>query len=69
MSSPVGTADGVVSLDRDHAADLFDRIARKHMDMSGAEFLRRWDSGEYASVEWDSVEGLAEVAMALPLAR
>jgi hypothetical protein len=49
--------------------DLFDRIAQKNMGISGAEFLRRWDAGEFEGVNWDSIDGLRAVAMALPLAR
>lgn len=27
--------------------DLFDREARRLMGMSGADFIRRWDAGEF----------------------
>ena len=56
-------------LDERAGAELFDRIARRNMDLSGSEFLARWDSGAFEGVDWDSVPGLAEVAMALPFAR
>lgn len=55
--------------DTDDSADLFDRIAQANMSVTGSEFLRRWDSGEFEGVDWDSVPGLAEVATALPFAR
>jgi hypothetical protein len=29
---------------------MFDEAARKIMGMSGDEFIRRWDAGEYAEV-------------------
>ncbi len=68
MSNVVSTAD-VVEVDASAGAELFNRIAMKYMSMSGAEFLKRWDDGQYARVDWDSVPGLAEVAIALPFAR
>ncbi len=37
--------------------------------MSGEEFLKRWDAGEYANTDWDRHPGLPEVAMLLPFAR
>jgi hypothetical protein len=69
MSTQVDTADGVVTMSDNEYDELFDRIARKNMGISGAEFLRRWDAGEFEGVDWDAVEGLEAVAMALPLAR
>ena len=68
MSTSVGAADGVVALTEEDYTDLFDRIAKKNMGISGAEFLQRWKSGEYEGVDWDAVPGLRPVAMALPLA-
>lgn len=53
----------------DEYDDLFDRIARKNMKISGNEFLSRWDAGEFENIDWDGVDGLRSVAMALPLAR
>lgn len=69
MSTEMHTAHGVVTMSAEEYDDMFDRIARKNMGISGAEFLRRWDAGEYEGVDWDSVKGLRAVAMALPLAR
>lgn len=69
MSTTVGTADGVVTLSAAEYDDLFDRIAQKNMGISGAEFLAKWDAGEFYHIDWDSVPGLRAVAMALPLAR
>ncbi|KHJ73396.1 hypothetical protein [Rhodococcus sp. Chr-9] len=59
----------VVVLDSHDSADLFDRIAQAYMSITGTEFLRRWDTGEFEGVDWDSIPGLAEVAIALPFAR
>lgn len=61
--------DGVVTLSDDEYDVLFDRIARKNMGISGDEFLRQWDAGDFEGVDWDSIEGLRAVAMAVPLAR
>ncbi|MDC8970841.1 hypothetical protein [Mycobacterium marinum] len=69
MSTQVDAADGVVAMSSDESDAMFDRIARKNMGISGVDFLRRWDAGEFAGTDWDSVEGLREVAMAIPLAR
>jgi hypothetical protein len=68
MSDVICTV-GVVEVDASNGAELFDRIAMKNMSMSGSEFLKRWDAGEYEGMDWDSVPGLAEVAIALPFAR
>jgi hypothetical protein len=59
----------VVELDDAEAADLFDRIARREMGISGAEFLARLDNGDYEDVDHDSVPGLVEVWMSLPFVR
>jgi muconolactone delta-isomerase len=37
--------------------------------MSGAEFLRRWDAGDYREVDIDDVDALPDVVGALPLVR
>ncbi|WP_454791692.1 hypothetical protein [Mycolicibacterium lutetiense] len=69
MSTQVDTANGVVTMSESEYDDLFDRIARTNMGISGTEFLARWDAGEFEGIDWDSIEGLRAVAMALPLAR
>jgi hypothetical protein len=56
-------------MDANEYDDMFDRIAQKNMGVSGLDFLLRWDAGEFEGVDWDSVEGLRAVAMAIPLAR
>ena len=69
MSTQVHTADGVVTMSASEYDDMFDRIARKNMGISGADFLRLWDDGKFEGVDWDSVDGLRAVAMAIPLVR
>ncbi|OMC44726.1 hypothetical protein A5742_27530 [Mycolicibacterium fortuitum] len=53
----------------DEADALYDRMARKHMGISGQEFLRRWDAGEWEGVDPDSVPGLVQLWIAMPLGR
>lgn len=59
----------VKNLSDPEAQDMFDRICQREMQITGGEFLRRWDAGEYDTSDVDSVPGLADVAMALPLVR
>lgn len=68
MAIAIASAD-VTTLDEDGYTDLFDRIAKKNMGLSGAEFLRRWDAGQYEGIDWDSVDGLVPVAMSIRLVR
>jgi len=51
------------------SAEAFDRMAQREMGISGEEFLRRWDAGEWADMDPDEVPGLVDVSMALPLVR
>jgi hypothetical protein len=69
MPTQADTADAVVTMSDSEYDSMFDRIAQKNMGISGPEFLRRWDAGEFKGVDWDSIDGLHAVAMALPLAR
>lgn len=64
------TAAGVRIATPDEGRDLFDRQARKLLDISGAEFLRRWDDGAYRPVA-DSAEGrkVRRLVMLMPFAR
>jgi len=59
---------GVVELSESEAASLFDKIAWQHLHMSGEEFMKRWNAGEYEGKDWDTIPGLAEVAMLIPFA-
>jgi hypothetical protein len=49
---------------------LFDREARALLGISGEEFLRRWDRGEYGPVP-DTKDGrkLGRLVMLIPFAR
>jgi hypothetical protein len=61
---------GVHVLTRDEAIALFERDARRDLGISGEEFLRRWDAGEYQPVP-DTVEGRAieRIAVMIPFVR
>lgn len=51
------------------AHEVFDAVCNRELSITGAEFLRRWDAGEYRGVDVDDVEGLSEVVAALPMIR
>lgn len=71
-----GVARQIVREETYHAAgaeegrEIFDRQARKALGISGTEFLRRWDAGDYRCVA-DDVEGrkVRRLAMLIPFAR
>lgn len=62
--------DGVEFVTPEEARALFDREAEKTLGISGEEFLRRWDCGEYQPVP-DDTEGrkIARMSMMIPFAR
>jgi hypothetical protein len=51
------------------ATEIYDRVARKWMGVSGAEFLQRWDAGEWDGVDLDDVPGLVELWVLMPFGR
>jgi hypothetical protein len=57
-------------LDDAESHALFDREARRIMGMSGAEFLRRYDAGEFADeLDGPRHEKLARMVMLIPFGR
>ncbi len=62
--------EGVRIIDAAEAREVFDYQARKLVGMSGEEFLRRWDAGEYRNIP-DTPEGrrTMEVIFLLPFVR
>ena len=67
------TDDAIPGIDLvtpEEALALFDRRARQLLHISGEEFLRRWDAGQYRPVP-DDAEGrkVGELVMMLPFAR
>ena len=70
MSRSRATDDVQVDeLSTQEAAEAFDVICQRELGMSGAEFLRRWDEGQYRDVDVDQVDGLADVMGAIALVR
>lgn len=55
------------TLSEDQARELIDRLARRYVGISGPEFVRRWNAGEFDRPERDP--RLMRVAMLLPLVR
>jgi len=51
--------------------ELFDRQAQHYLDISGAEFLQKWDAGEYGDPDDRSKNppGVMHLAMLLPFVR
>lgn len=66
MRSSTATSDEVRELTREEGHTLFDENVRQLLGISSAEFLVRWDRGDYASVDDPDV---ASIAMLMPFAR
>jgi hypothetical protein len=68
--STVDPIQGVALLTPEEGRALFDRRVRLSLGISGEEFLRRWDAGEYQPIP-DTVEGrkVGEIVMMMPFAR
>lgn len=52
---------------RQEGTAIFDEVARRHLNMSGAEFLRKWDAKEFG--DDPDQPGVMDVAILLPLVR
>ena len=61
-----GLAVEVVEATPEQGRALLDRAAREVLNISGDEFLARWDAGDYESVDDPA---LTRVAMLIPFAR
>ena len=57
---------GVREVSPEEGAALLDRRARRYLGLSGQEFLRRWEAGDYAADP--DQPGVIDVAMLLPFA-
>ena len=63
------TTDCVEMLTREEASASFDRAARRYLGMSGDEFKRKWESGEFGDIDRHPEHLLIErVAALLPWA-
>jgi hypothetical protein len=60
-----GQLPPVKYLSRKEAWDMFDGLARRHAGMSGSEFIRAWDSGEFD----DDPEQVIVAAMMIDVVR
>jgi hypothetical protein len=69
VTSDAATDVEIVAMTESEAAEAFGRLAKREMRISGDEFLRRWDAGEWDDLDLDEVPGLVDVWMALPLVR
>jgi hypothetical protein len=69
MSSKAACESEIEELSPAEAAEAFDTVARREMGISGTEFLRRWDAGEYAGQPMDEVPGLVATWMVIGLVR
>jgi hypothetical protein len=47
MATTTETVSGSVELSVDEQRELFDRLAHTRMGMSGDEFIKRFDAGEF----------------------
>ena len=57
--------DGVHELTKKEAHELFDRLAQRHLRMSGQEFVDAYNAGKFPDV--DESPGIAELVLLLPL--
>jgi hypothetical protein len=56
----------VVEVSREEGREMLDRAAREALNISGDEFLSKWDAGDYADADDPAV---TRVAMLIPFAR
>lgn len=68
--SPDQATSEIRYLDDEESHQLFDREARRLMNMTGEEFLRRYDAGEFeAEMDGPRHRQLVEMVMLLPFGR
>jgi hypothetical protein len=67
---PDQATSGIRYLDDEESHQLFDREARRLMNMSGEEFLRRYDAGEFESeMDGPRHRQLVQMVMLIPFGR
>lgn len=60
----------VVQLTREEGRAFFDTKCRRELGMSGEEFLRRYDAGEFDGIEEDEFgRKVVRIEMSIPFAR
>ena len=63
-------ADAIRFLEDDESRAFFDVQSRRLMGMSGEEFLRRYDAGEFAEqLDDPDCRGLTQLVMLIPFGR
>lgn len=67
MAMAVVDKRAIQELSEQEARELLDKQARRYLGMSGEEFIRAWDAGEF-DADPDRPE-VMRVAMLLPLGR
>jgi hypothetical protein len=61
---------GIRFLDDEESHEYFDRQARRLLGISGEEFLRRYDAGEFAALKNDREQrAVMKLAMLAPFGR
>lgn len=71
MEQAQQTGGEVRELSREEGRQLFDRQARRYLGISGEEFLKKWDAGEYGDPDdrTKNPPGVMQLAMLLPFVR
>jgi hypothetical protein len=66
-----GETNGIRYLSDDEAREAFDKDARRLLGISGEEFLRRYDAGEYDKEDLDdrTLRGAMKMIMLLDFVR
>jgi hypothetical protein len=68
--APEHVESGIRFLDDDESHVFFDTQARRLMGISGEDFIRRYDAGEFADAPDDPQHhGITELVMLLPFGR
>lgn len=73
-NEPVTEAEDILSgsfvepFTREEACEIFDAHARRMLGISGDEFLKRYDRGEYHGQEYEDT-AVVSVEMMIPLVR
>ena len=70
MTAAPDRTDAVRFLDDDEAREDFDREAQRLLGISGDEFIRRYEAGEYAHPRDDrELRGVMKLVMLGPIGR
>ncbi len=59
----------VITITREQARKMFDRQARREFKMTGDEFIRRWEAGEFGDPDDPYRRELWDLVWQIPYAR